>query len=35
VASLVSHVAPLAEGPDLLRRMVAGGEFFAKVVLTP
>jgi L-iditol 2-dehydrogenase/galactitol-1-phosphate 5-dehydrogenase len=35
VAPLVSHIAPLAEGPDLLRRIVAGGEFFAKVVLKP
>ena len=35
VTPLVSHVAPLAEGPDLFRRIIAGGEFFAKVVLTP
>ena len=35
VAPLVSHVAPLAEGPDLFRRILAGGEFFAKVVLRP
>jgi L-iditol 2-dehydrogenase len=35
VAPLVSHVAPLAEGPDLFRRILAGGEYFAKVVLTP
>jgi hypothetical protein len=35
VTPLVSHVAPLAEGPDLFNRILAGGEFFAKVVLTP
>jgi L-iditol 2-dehydrogenase len=35
VAALVSHVAPLAEGPDLFRRIVGGGEYFAKVVLIP
>lgn len=35
VAPLVSHVVPLAEGPDLFRRILAGGEYFAKVVLKP
>jgi L-iditol 2-dehydrogenase len=35
IAPLVSHVAPLAEGPDLFRRLIGGGEYFAKVVFTP
>jgi L-iditol 2-dehydrogenase/galactitol-1-phosphate 5-dehydrogenase len=35
VAPLVSHVAPLAEGPDLFRRILAGTGSFAKVVLRP
>jgi L-iditol 2-dehydrogenase len=35
VAPLVSHVVPLAEGPDVFRRIVGGGEYFAKAVFTP
>jgi L-iditol 2-dehydrogenase len=35
VAPLVSHVVPLAEGPDLFRRIIGGSEYFAKAVLTP
>jgi len=35
IAPLVSHVAPLEEGPDLFRRLVGGGEYFAKAVFTP
>jgi hypothetical protein len=31
----VSHVVPLAEGPDLFRRLLVGGEYFAKAVFTP
>lgn len=32
VAALVSHVPPLAEGPEVFRRLLAGSEPFAKVV---
>ncbi|MCX7030893.1 MAG: galactitol-1-phosphate 5-dehydrogenase [Spirochaetes bacterium] len=35
VAPLVSHVVPLAEGPGIFRRIMAGGEYFAKVVFIP
>jgi threonine dehydrogenase-like Zn-dependent dehydrogenase len=34
VAPLVSHVVPLAEGPAVFRRIIGGGEYFAKVVFT-
>jgi L-iditol 2-dehydrogenase len=35
IAPLVSHVVPLSEGPDIFRRIVGGGEYFAKAVFTP
>jgi L-iditol 2-dehydrogenase len=35
VVPLVSHVVPLAEGPAVFRRIIAGGEYFAKVVFIP
>jgi len=35
VSSLISHVAPLAEGADLFRRILGRKEFFNKVLLAP
>jgi hypothetical protein len=32
VKELISHVAPLEEGPDLLRKMHARDGFFNKVI---